>query len=41
MDGVRGDHIQIGPPLCAKREEIDELVSLFGEGLSAAEKALK
>jgi len=41
IDGTRGDHVQIGPPLCAKREEIDELVALFGQGLNAAEKAIR
>jgi adenosylmethionine-8-amino-7-oxononanoate aminotransferase len=41
IDGVRGDHIQIGPPLCVKREEIDELVALFDQGLKAAERNLR
>ncbi len=41
VDGLKGDHVQVGPPLCAKQGEIDELVSLFSEGLNAAEKSLK
>ena len=33
--------MQIGPPLYAKREEIDELVALFEQGLKAAEKTIR
>ena len=29
MDGVRGDHIQVAPPLVVKREEIDEIVDFL------------
>jgi adenosylmethionine-8-amino-7-oxononanoate aminotransferase len=41
IDGTRGDHVQIGPPLCATHEEIDELVALFEQGLKAAEKTIR
>ena len=38
VDGTRGDHIQVGPPLCITRAEIDELAATLEEGLTAAEK---
>jgi adenosylmethionine-8-amino-7-oxononanoate aminotransferase len=41
IDGFYGDHVQIGPPLSARREEIDELLALFEQGLKAAEKTVK
>jgi adenosylmethionine-8-amino-7-oxononanoate aminotransferase len=37
LDGSRGDHIQVGPPLVVKKSEIDEIVKLLDEGISEAE----
>ncbi len=38
VDGVRGDHIQVAPPLVVKRPEIDEIVDLLDRSLGEAEK---
>ena len=38
LDGSRGDHIQVGPPLVVKKSEIDEIVRLLDEGIGEAEK---
>ncbi len=37
VDGVRGDHIQIGPPLVVTRDQIDEIVSLLDRSIGEAE----
>lgn len=37
-DGVRGDHILLGPPLVITRAEIDELVALLDQALSQVER---
>lgn len=37
LDGVKGDHVLITPPLTVTREEIDEIVSLFDQTLSELE----
>ncbi|MBS97552.1 MAG: aspartate aminotransferase family protein [Oceanospirillaceae bacterium] len=34
LDGVRGDHVLITPPLTVSRGEIDEILSLFDQSLS-------
>jgi adenosylmethionine-8-amino-7-oxononanoate aminotransferase len=33
VDGHRGDHILVGPPLTTKKEEIDELISLLDKSI--------
>ncbi len=35
IDGVRGDHVLITPPLTVTRTEIDEILHLFDQSLSA------
>lgn len=35
IDGVRGDHVLITPPLTVTRPEIDEILHLFDQSLSA------
>lgn len=39
-DGVSGDQFMVAPPLIAKKEEIDEIVSRLEEALKATAKAL-
>lgn len=34
LDGVRGDHVLITPPLTVTREEIDEILRLFDQSLA-------
>jgi adenosylmethionine-8-amino-7-oxononanoate aminotransferase len=34
VDGVRGDHIQVAPPLVVNKEEIDEIVMLLDKSIS-------
>lgn len=38
VDGVRGDHIQVAPPLIINRSEIDELVELLDKSISEVEQ---
>jgi len=38
VDGVRGDHIQIAPPLVVKREEIDDILQLLEISVTEVEK---
>jgi adenosylmethionine-8-amino-7-oxononanoate aminotransferase len=37
VDGVRGDHIQVAPPLVVTRDEIDEIVELLDSSISEVE----
>jgi adenosylmethionine-8-amino-7-oxononanoate aminotransferase len=41
VDGHRGDHILVGPPLTTKKEEIDELISLLDKSIGEVEADLK
>jgi len=36
VDGVRGDHVMIGPPFCIDGEESMQLVKLLGEAIQAS-----
>jgi len=38
VDGVRGDHIQVAPPLVATRPQIDEIVALLDRSIAEAEE---
>jgi len=38
VDGVRGDHIQVAPPLVVTRPQIDEVVELLDRSISEAEQ---
>ena len=40
VDGVRGDHIQVAPPLVIKRDEIDRIVELLDRSISGVEEEL-
>ena len=40
VDGVRGDHIQVAPPLVVNKEEIDEIVELLNKSITAVEESL-
>lgn len=37
IDGTNGDHLLIGPPLTITREEIDELITILDQALTAFE----
>jgi adenosylmethionine-8-amino-7-oxononanoate aminotransferase len=37
VDGVKGDHIQVAPPLVVTREEIDEIVELLDRSIGEVE----
>ena len=37
VDGVRGDHIQVAPPLVAKRSEVDEILELLDKSITEVE----
>jgi len=37
VDGVRGDHIQVAPPLVITRDEIDEIVELLDRSIGEVE----
>lgn len=37
IDGVKGDHIQVAPPLVVSKEEIDEIVGLLDMSISEVE----
>ena len=37
VDGVRGDHIQVAPPLVVNKEEIDEIVELLDRSIGEVE----
>jgi len=38
VDGVRGDHIQVAPPLVVTRTQIDEIVELLDRSIAEAER---
>ncbi|RLI09339.1 aspartate aminotransferase family protein, partial [Candidatus Bathyarchaeota archaeon] len=38
VDGVRGDHIQVAPPLVVTRPQIDEIVELLDRSIAEAER---
>jgi len=38
VDGVRGDHIQVAPPLVVTRSQIDEIVELLDRSMAEAEQ---
>jgi len=37
VDGVKGDHIQVAPPLVVSKEEIDEIVELLDKSIGEVE----
>lgn len=39
LNGLKGDHILIAPPLTVKSEQIEEIISLFDEALQKLEEA--
>jgi adenosylmethionine-8-amino-7-oxononanoate aminotransferase len=39
VDGVRGDHIQVAPPLVVDKGQIDEIVELLDRSIGEVEKA--
>ena len=38
IDGVRGDHIIVAPPLVASKGEVDEIIELLEKSLTEVEK---
>jgi adenosylmethionine-8-amino-7-oxononanoate aminotransferase len=38
VDGVRGDHIQVGPPLVVTRDQIDDVVALLDRSIGEVEE---
>jgi adenosylmethionine-8-amino-7-oxononanoate aminotransferase len=38
VDGVRGDHIQVAPPLVVSKEEIDEIIILLDKSIGEVEE---
>lgn len=36
VDGTRGDHLTLGPPLIITEEQLDELVALLGDAIQEA-----
>jgi adenosylmethionine-8-amino-7-oxononanoate aminotransferase len=38
IDGVRGDHLIIAPPLVASKDEIDEMLEILEKSLTEVEK---
>lgn len=38
VDGVRGDHIQVAPPLVVSKEEISEIISLLDKSIGEVEE---
>ncbi|MBS7619266.1 aspartate aminotransferase family protein [Candidatus Bathyarchaeota archaeon] len=41
VDGVKGDHIQVAPPLVVSKSQIDEIVQILGKSVIEAEAELK
>ena len=37
VDGVKGDHIQVAPPLVVSKKEIDEIVELLDKSIDEVE----
>lgn len=40
LNGLRGDHVLITPPLTVTHQDIDEIVELFGDSLAAFEDSM-
>jgi 4-aminobutyrate aminotransferase-like enzyme len=40
VDGVKGNHIQVAPPLVVERSEIDEIVDLLDRSIGEVEKEI-
>jgi adenosylmethionine-8-amino-7-oxononanoate aminotransferase len=40
VDGVRGDHIQVAPPLVINSDEIDEIITLLDKSIGEVEKTV-
>ncbi|MBD3171384.1 aspartate aminotransferase family protein [Candidatus Bathyarchaeota archaeon] len=40
IDGVKGDHIQVAPPLITTKEEVDEIVKILTESINQVEAQL-
>ncbi|GEM_PF-5224009 len=40
MDGVAGDHILLAPPFIITESQVDDLLAILGEAITAVEKAL-
>jgi adenosylmethionine-8-amino-7-oxononanoate aminotransferase len=40
VDGLRGNHIQVAPPLIVTRPQIDEIVKILDKSISEAERGL-
>ncbi len=38
VDGVRGDHIQVAPPLVATRADVEEMLEILDRSISAVER---
>mgnify|MGYP005831527655 CR=1 FL=1 len=41
LDGIRGDHIQVAPPLVISRDQIDEIIRILNKSVSECEAELK
>ena len=41
IDGIKGDHIQVAPPLIIERDQIDVLIELLDKSITEVEKATK
>jgi adenosylmethionine-8-amino-7-oxononanoate aminotransferase len=41
IDGIKGDHIQVAPPLIIERNQIDVLIELLDKSITEVEKATK
>ena len=40
VDGHKGDHILVAPPLTIRKEEIDELISLLDPAIKEVQECL-
>lgn len=40
MDGVAGDHLLLAPPFILAESQVDDLLAVLGEGISAVERSL-
>ena len=41
VDGVKGDHIQIAPPLVINKEQVDEIIELLDRSITEVEKTTR
>jgi adenosylmethionine-8-amino-7-oxononanoate aminotransferase len=41
IDGIKGDHIQVAPPLIIERDQIDVIIELLDKSITEVEKATK